>query len=168
MQWHCSFPRGFPGCHVHEVPLVIWKDTLLIHSWKENHLYLILMISTDLKLLQNELLLTLYSLPSFVMPQTELINYPTISNNEMWGGGRRMRERWQEGGHMSTVQEFALFRYISSEILPPVRSAYNSVSSIVSVFQPWPPSSRASNTQSVPSSLTSSGSISFPSHFCSS
>lgn len=43
---------------------------------------------------------TLYSLPNFVMPQTELINYPTISNIEMQGGGRRMRERGQEGGHV--------------------------------------------------------------------
>lgn len=36
---HCSSPWGFPGCYVHEIPLVIWKDSLLIRSGKENHLY---------------------------------------------------------------------------------------------------------------------------------
>jgi len=45
------------------------------------------MITVDQKLLQNELLSTLYSLPSFLMLQKELINYPTISNIEVQGGG---------------------------------------------------------------------------------
>ena len=68
------------------------------------------MITVDQKLLQNELLSTLYSLPSFLMLQKELINYPTISNIEVQGGGWRMRERWQEGGHMSTAQRISLIQ----------------------------------------------------------
>lgn len=44
------------------------------------------------------------------MLQKELINYPTISNIEMQGGGRRTRERWQEGGHMSTVERISLIQ----------------------------------------------------------
>lgn len=44
------------------------------------------------------------------MLQKEVINYPTISNIQIQGEGRRMKERWQEGGHMSTAQRISLIQ----------------------------------------------------------